>query len=64
MGLFGNGPSKGQMKDLIKKVENMKNTITIRCPRCGKVYNQTVYGSGQFQGRCQCGYTLTDRDRY
>lgn len=64
MGLFGGGPSKGQIKKQLKQLEKTARQITIRCPKCGKVYSQTVYGNGSFRGRCSCGYTLTDRDRY
>ena len=64
MGLFGGGLSRGQIKNEMKRLEKTARKITIRCPKCGKVYNQTVYGSGSFQGRCSCGYTLTERDRY
>lgn len=64
MGLFGGGPSRGDIKKMFKDLEATGRKISIRCPRCGKVYNQTVYGSGHFQGQCSCGYTLTDRDSY
>lgn len=64
MGLFGGGPSRGQMKKIIKEVEKTARDISVRCPRCGKVSRATVTAFGSFQGRCACGYTLTDRDRY
>ena len=62
MGLFGFGGN--DIKKKMKELEKTGRQISLRCPRCGKVYNQTVYGSGSFRGECRCGYTLTERDRY
>jgi len=64
MGLFGSGPSKREIKKELKSLEKTARKISIRCPKCGKVYIQTVYGNGKFQAQCSCGYTVTDRDRY
>lgn len=60
MGLF----SKPNLNKEIKRLAGTERKITLRCPKCGKVYKQSVYGDGQFIGRCTCGYTITDRDRY
>ena len=64
MGLFGGGPSRRDMKKMINAIEKTERKISIRCQRCGKVYNQTVYGNGRVQVQCKCGYNLTERDRY
>ena len=58
MSLFG----KNSNKAIMKQVMSQAKRTTVRCPRCGRVFNIVSLGVND-TARCQCGYNVSSRDR-